>query len=1114
MKKNLLQNNKILLLISSIAFATNFSKAQIQPVMVADQSKLVLWLSADSGALNSSNLPALINDDIYKWNDLSGNGWVFENRSSSRRPNLASVSGEKYLDFTSGDLLEHTNIKDVMNGLNEFTMVLVIKSDNNNTENGIVDAEVADLSDDILTIRYDMVGNISGRNKVIKAGISTNINGNQVESSANKQTTSKQILVLTYKQNDKLKLYINGDLDQTSSANVANALSGITKFLVGKGSKDNSATKGWDGKISEVLFYKKEFSADTIASVKSALSSIKSIATGGWNNTSTWDCSCIPGITADVQISTGHTVLMQSNVTIDQLTIKNGGTLDADAISNYSLSLKGSIFNYGSFLTRNGTLNFSGTGTQNIYGNNSFYKVNISNTLGVKVITGNQFLKSIMTITSGSFTTNNSLTILSTAAETGSIAALTGVRFYGNVTMQRYHYAPVNGWLNLASPLKSQTLQTWNDDIITTGFPGSQYPTYPFVNIRSYSETATGFKDNGFTDATDITNAIPNGLGYWAYIAAGTFTIDATGPLLIGNLNYPITYTNSGSVIDDGWNLLSNPYPSAIDWDNASGWTKTNLNNAIYVWDATIQQYTSYINGIGINGGTRYIPSSQSFWIQTNASSPALTIKETAKTSVNGNYKSNPLDGGTFSLKLSGNTYSDETAIIINPDATFEFDGLYDAYKFEGGTLAPRISSLTPMGTDLAINAMPELNESISMPIKVIVPTNGNYKLIVNGISEFTASACIILEDTETGSMYDLKTAENDTLIFNLQSTTLEARFILHLSKPIETLAINASCDGFNDGSIIATAQGTAPYTYVWRNEMDEVIFSNTSENNTSILENLSAGFYTILIGNSGEMCSSNNSMIQISEPELLEVNDITSNPTCAQFNDGTIALQIEGGTAPYEINWADGNTGLLVENLTEGVYMVSVSDLNGCTDIKTFNLDNQFAVEASFDAPLTVDINNNLPIDFTNTSTDANEFIWNFGDGSEISNDENPTHFYETTGTFTVNLTAKNGNCENTISKPIEITNSSVGLNSLLLQNELIITNNSDDVQINMNFKESRDIKITLINTIGQIITTKIVYKVSQDYITISLPETKGIYLVNIYDQKTKENFTKRILR
>lgn len=49
-----------------------------------------------------------------------------------------------------------------------------------------------------------------------------------------------------------------------------------------------------------------------------------------------------------------------------------------------------------------------------------------------------------------------------------------------------------------------------------------------------------------------------------------------------------------------------------------------------------------------------------------------------------------------------------------------------------------------------------------------------------------------------------------------------------------------------------------------------------------------------------------------------------------------------------------------------------------------------------------------NLPISFFNTSSNAVDFLWDFGDGS-ISNQQNPVHTYSTPGIYTVTLIAEN---------------------------------------------------------------------------------------------------------
>ncbi len=55
------------------------------------------------------------------------------------------------------------------------------------------------------------------------------------------------------------------------------------------------------------------------------------------------------------------------------------------------------------------------------------------------------------------------------------------------------------------------------------------------------------------------------------------------------------------------------------------------------------------------------------------------------------------------------------------------------------------------------------------------------------------------------------------------------------------------------------------------------------------------------------------------------------------------------------------------------------------------------------------------LTVSFTDLSQNADSRIWNFGDGTN-STEQNPTHTYSTAGTYTVNLTVSNKN--DTVSK------------------------------------------------------------------------------------------------
>jgi PKD repeat protein len=77
----------------------------------------------------------------------------------------------------------------------------------------------------------------------------------------------------------------------------------------------------------------------------------------------------------------------------------------------------------------------------------------------------------------------------------------------------------------------------------------------------------------------------------------------------------------------------------------------------------------------------------------------------------------------------------------------------------------------------------------------------------------------------------------------------------------------------------------------------------------------------------------------------------------------------------------------------------------NGNTDSKTETITVADAPKAGFTFAVT-----NLEVTFTNTSTDATSYAWDFGD-SNTSTDAAPVHTYAESGTFTVKLTATGAN-------------------------------------------------------------------------------------------------------
>jgi hypothetical protein len=133
--------------------------------------------------------------------------------------------------------------------------------------------------------------------------------------------------------------------------------------------------------------------------------------------------------------------------------------------------------------------------------------------------------------------------------------------------------------------------------------------------------------------------------------------------------------------------------------------------------------------------------------------------------------------------------------------------------------------------------------------------------------------------------------------------------------------ATDISCAGICDGFIASQAWGGHPsFSYQW---------SNGSQN-PQIL-NLCAGTYTVTVTDVYGCTGS--SAKQISEPSPLNVGYTLTSATCAICNDGSIDVNITGGTEPYIVVLSPGGvTGTSIQNLLPGLYSLCVVDHNNCS--------------------------------------------------------------------------------------------------------------------------------------------------------------------------------------
>lgn len=247
--------------------------------------------------------------------------------------------------------------------------------------------------------------------------------------------------------------------------------------------------------------------------------------------------------------------------------------------------------------------------------------------------------------------------------------------------------------------------------------------------------------------------------GYLIYYILGTnSTFSFPGKLNSGDFTPALTRSNQG------WNLIPNPFPSAIGW-NTGSWTKTNIDGTIYFWpsgaSSSSSNYCSWngVVGTGSITPTQFIPVGQAFFVHANNSGASLVIPASAKAhNTQAFYKSSAEEiPELLRIKCVADNTMDELIVNFRADATEDFDASCDAYKLTGGADAPQISTKTADDVSVSINSLPLLQEKKVIPLNLSYSKDTTLLWVVLGTESFEEDLMIYLEDKKLKKVTDLK---------------------------------------------------------------------------------------------------------------------------------------------------------------------------------------------------------------------------------------------------------------------------------------------------------------------------------------------------------------------
>ena len=134
----------------------------------------------------------------------------------------------------------------------------------------------------------------------------------------------------------------------------------------------------------------------------------------------------------------------------------------------------------------------------------------------------------------------------------------------------------------------------------------------------------------------------------------------------------------------------------------------------------------------------------------------------------------------------------------------------------------------------------------------------------------------------------------------------------------------NISCYGYSDGAIdLTVSNGNSPYGFTWTGPNGFSAF-------TEDISNIGVpGIYQVIVEDA--LQCKDTSDLTIVMPDTIIITSVITNPvSCNGLSDGSVALNITGGTPPYNEDYGIYNP----VQLSANIYSVVVTDANTCPQV------------------------------------------------------------------------------------------------------------------------------------------------------------------------------------
>ena len=277
----------------------------------------------------------------------------------------------------------------------------------------------------------------------------------------------------------------------------------------------------------------------------------------------------------------------------------------------------------------------------------------------------------------------------------------------------------------------------------------------PKVYLNEYRESL-----GDWSLLSDLNTPLLPGIGYSVYVEASSNKENVTAQYK-GNLRSTDLELSGSSISYNeespypGYNLISNPFSSAISWD-LGNWQAENISGSIWLWNGSYNYLFRNAHEMGsLTGGV--VPVSQAFFIKATNINPILTLSTNDRVhSIQNFYRSVERDNDTFIvLEVKKQDKVDEAWVAFCDECTNGVDNGWDTEKLYGNQDSPQLF-IIESERKLSIDALPPLDEvTRTLQLNFIAGESGQHSIALAEIENGGMSGEIqvllkdLLEDTE-----------------------------------------------------------------------------------------------------------------------------------------------------------------------------------------------------------------------------------------------------------------------------------------------------------------------------------------------------------------------------